>query len=136
MAVKKKASKKKVTAKKKVAAAPKAAAPAKKLTAIQTKMSQSQVIAGIAEDTSLSKAQVTAVLDSLGNFIERSIKPRSAGSIILPRLGIKVAVKEVPAKPKRQVRNPFTGEMIWKEKTPKSRSAKAVALKALKEKAK
>jgi nucleoid DNA-binding protein len=136
MAVKKKASKKKVTAKKKVAAAPKAAAPAKKLTAIQTKMSQSQVIAGIAEDTSLSKAQVTAVLDSLGSFIERSIKPRSAGSIILPRLGIKVAVKEVPAKPKRQVRNPFTGEMIWKEKTPKSRSAKAVALKALKEKAK
>lgn len=136
MAVKKKASKKKVTAKKKVAAAAKAAAPAKKLTAIQTKMSQSQVIAGIAEDTSLSKAQVTAVLDSLGDFIERSIKPRSAGSIILPRLGIKVAVKEVPAKPKRQVRNPFTGEMIWKEKTPKSRSAKAVALKALKEKAK
>ena len=32
-------------------------------------------------------------------------------------------------------RNPFTGEMQWKEKTPKSRSARAVALKALKDKA-
>jgi nucleoid DNA-binding protein len=139
MAVKKKVSKKKVTAKKKVAkkkvAKKTSAAPAKKMTAIKDRMSQSQLIAAIAEDNDLSKQQVSAVFESLGDYIERSIKPRSVGSIILPKIGIKVAVKEIPAKPKRQVRNPFTGEMIWKEKTKKSRSAKAVALKALKEKA-
>lgn len=146
MAVKKKVSKKKVTAKKKVVVKKKAttkkkvtnntaAAPAKKLTAIKDRMSQSQLIAAIAEDNDLTKQQVSAVFESLGDYIERSIKPRSVGSIILPKIGIKVAVKEIPAKPKRQVRNPFTGEMIWKEKTKKSRSAKAVALKALKEKA-
>lgn len=134
-AVTKSVSKKKVS-KKKVAKKTTTAAASKKLTAIRDKMSQSQLIAAISEDTQLSKQQVTAVFESLGDYIERSIKPRSAGSIILPKVGIKVAVKEVPAKPKRQVRNPFTGEMIWKEKTPKSRSAKAVALKALKEKAK
>jgi len=151
MAVKKKVSKKKVTAKKKVVSkkgatkkkvAKKkvskktvAASPAKKLTAIKDRMSQSQLIAAIAEDNDLTKQQVSAVFESLGDYIERSIKPRSVGSIILPKIGVKVAVKEIPAKPKRQVRNPFTGEMIWKEKTKKSRSAKAVALKALKEKA-
>jgi len=156
MALKKKVSKKKVAAKKKVvtkkvatkkkvaskkkvakkkAAASKTAAPAKKLTAIRTRMSQSQLIAAIAEDTSLSKQQVAGVFESLNEYIERSIKPRSVGSIILPKIGVKISAKEVPAKPKRQVRNPFTGEMIWKEKSPKSRSAKAVALKALKEKA-
>lgn len=146
MAVKKKVSKKKTIAKKKVVAKKRvaakkkvakktAAAPAKKLTAIKDRMSQSQLIAAIAEDNDLTKQQVSTVLESLGDYIERSIKPRSVGSIILPKIGIKVAVKEIPAKPKRQVRNPFTGEMIWKEKTKKSRSAKAVALKALKDKA-
>jgi len=152
MAVKKKVSKKKVLSKKKVATKKKviakkkkavskkkvvkkkaSAAPAKKLTAIKTKMSQTQVIAAIAEDNDLTKAQVAAVFESLGDYIERSIKPRSVGSIILPKIGVKISTKEVPAKPRRQVRNPFTGEMIWKEKSPKSRTAKAVALKALKD---
>lgn len=140
MAVKKKVAKKKVNAKKKVAVKKKAskktiAAPAKKLPAIKNRMSQSQIIAAIAEDNDLTKAQVAAVFESLGDYIERSIKPRSVGSIILPKIGVKVSTKEVPAKPKRQVRNPFTGEMIWKEKSPKSRTAKAVALKALKDRA-
>lgn len=146
MAIKKKVSKKKVTAKKKVVAKKKvatkkkaakntASVPVKKLTAIRDRMSQSQIIAAIAEDNGLTKAQVSAVFDSLGDYIERSIKPRSVGSIILPKIGVKVSTKEVPAKPKRQVRNPFTGEMIWKEKSPKSRTAKAVALKALKDRA-
>jgi nucleoid DNA-binding protein len=146
MAVKKKVSKKKVTAKKKIVTKKKvttkkkaskstAAVPAKKLTAIKDRMSQSQIIAAIAEDNGLTKAQVAAVFDSLADYIERSIKPRSVGSIILPKIGVKVSTKEVPAKPKRQVRNPFTGEMIWKEKSPKSRTAKAVALKALKDRA-
>ncbi len=131
----KKVASKKVASKKKVTKKKAAASSSKKMTAIQKKLSQAQIIAAIAEETDLSKPQVTAVFESLGDLIERSIKPRSAGSIILPKIGIKVAVKEVPAKPRRQVRNPFTGEMIWKEKSPKSRSAKAVALKALKEKA-
>jgi nucleoid DNA-binding protein len=131
VSVKKKAVTKKVASKKKVAAK----VTTKKLTAISNKMTQSQIFDHIAGETELSKAQVSAVFDSLGDLIHRSLKPRSLGQFTIPKIGVKVKTKEIPAKPKRKVRNPFTGEEQWKAASKKSRSARAVALKSLKDKA-
>lgn len=119
---------KKAPAKKKATAK----APAKKLTAISERYTKSQIVTEIATKTDLSKNQVDAVLNELGDLIERHIKKRACGEFVLPGI-FKVTTQKKPATKARKGINPFTGEeMIFKAK-PASTTVKVRALKKLKD---
>lgn len=152
MAAKKKSAKKKVSrakakpAKRKVAkkaapkrkAAKKKAAPKKAVgAAISTRYSKTQILAEIAENTDLSKAQVSSVLDELSDLIERHIKKRGAGEFALPGLLKIKTVKKPARKARKNVPNPFRpGETMDVAAKPASTNVKVLALKKLKEMAK
>lgn len=109
-----------------------AAAPAKKTTAVKDRYNKTQILAEIAQNTELSKKQVGAVLDELGDIVERHIKKRSCGEFVLPGL-MKIITVKKPAKKARKGINPFTGvEQMFKAK-PASTTVKIRPLKKLKE---
>ena len=94
----------------------KKATPTRKVTAVKKPMTKSVIMAEIAENTGLTKKQVSSVFDELDILIERHIKPRSPRQFILPGL-LKIEVKRKPATKARKGRNPFTGEeMMFKAK--------------------
>ena len=134
MAAKKKAVAKKAPAKKTAAkkAPAKAAAPAKKLTAVKERYNKTQILNEIAESTELSKKQVQAVLESLGDVIERHVKKRAVGEFVLPGL-LKIQAVKKPAKKARKGINPFTGEETMFKAKPASIAVKIRPLKKLKE---
>ncbi|HEB92956.1 MAG TPA: DNA-binding protein [Gammaproteobacteria bacterium] len=137
-AAKKKAPAKKAVAKKKVvakkkAAGRKAAAPERKLTAIKTRYTKTQVLNELAENTDLSKKQVIAVLDELAVLIERHIKPRSCGEFTLPGLLKVKTVKKSARKARKNVPNPFKpGELMDVAAKPASIKVKVLPLTKLK----
>ena len=142
IAKKKAAPKKKIAAKKPVAKnAPAKKAPAKKVvvaapkrktTAIKEKMTKSQILNEIADNTELSRKQVASVFDELELLVERSIKKRALGEFTIPGL-MKVMTVKKPAKKARKGVNPFTGEeQVFKAK-PASMAVKVRPLKKLKE---
>lgn len=104
----------------------------KKLPAIKEQLTKTQIVTRIAEATELSKKQVNSVFDELGDLIERSVKPRGAGSFTIPGLCKIVAVKK-PAKKARKGINPFTGEETVFKAKPAHFAVKIRALKKLKE---
>ena len=133
MAAKKASAKKKVAAKKPAAKkAPAKAAPAKKLTAVKERYNKTQILNEIAENTELSKKQVQAVLDNLGDVIERHVKKRAVGEFVLPGL-LKIQAVKKPAKKARKGINPFTGEETMFKAKPASTAVKIRPLKKLKE---
>jgi nucleoid DNA-binding protein len=146
MAAKKPAAAKKAPAAK---AAPKAAAKkapakpaAKKAPAVKAapavvkpiaeRQNKTQMVQQIADATELSKKQVQAVLDELGNVIEGHIKKKGVGEFVLPGL-LKITTVKKPATKARKGINPFTGEEVMFKAKPASTSVKVRALKKLKE---
>ncbi len=127
MAVKKKVAKKKVA--KKAAAA----APVKKIKAVGTKQTKTQIIARIAESTGLSKKQVASVFSELGDLITAHMKRRGSGEFTIPDTGVKVRRVKKPARKSRMGRNPATGEPMKIAAKPASTVVKVTALKALKD---
>lgn len=122
---------KKAKAKKSAA---KKAAPSKKLTAIKDRYSKGALIGEIAENASLSRKQVGAVLDELGDLIERHIKKGGAGEFVLPGLLKIKTVKKPARKARKGVPNPFRpGELMDVAAKPASIKVKVLPLKALKE---
>ena len=120
---------------KKKAAKKAAAAPAKKAKAIKGAYTKSQLIASIAEETELTKKQVTSVFDSLTGIIEGHIKRNAAGQFTLPGL-LKMKVVRKPATKARKGINPFTGEETVFKAKPARNVVKILPLKAAKEMAK
>jgi nucleoid DNA-binding protein len=137
-AAKKKAPAKKTAAKKAPAKkapakkAPAAKAPARKVTALQEKLTKTQIVATISENTGLNKKQVGEVMDELETLIERSIKKRSVGEFTLPGL-MKITTVKKPARKARKGRNPFTGEETVFKAKPASVAVKVRPLKKMKE---
>lgn len=126
---KKKAAPKKATAKAKAAPA---AAPKRKTTAITEKMTKTQILNEIAENSELSRKQVTAVLDELEVLIQRSIKKRALGEFTIPGL-MKISTVKKPATKARKGVNPFTGEETTFKAKPASVAVKVRPLKKLKD---
>ena len=120
--------------KKAVKKAPKKAAPAVKKvgTAIQAKMTKSQIVASLAETTGLTKKQVGSVMDGYDTLIQRSIKKRSVGEFTVPGM-MKITTVSKPAKKARKGINPFTGEEQMFKAKPATMSVKVRPLKKLKE---
>lgn len=94
--------------------------------------SKTEVFTTIAEKTELTKKQVSAVFDALSEEIARNLNKKGPGVFQIPNLCKIVAVQK-PALPKRQVRNPATGEMKWADPKPASVAVRVRALKKLKE---
>ncbi len=128
---KKPATKKKVVKKK---TAKKAAAPEKKITAIKSAFTKSQLYAHISENTGLPRKDVAKVFDSLGDVIEGHIKARGAGEFKVPGL-LQIKVNKKPAtKAKKNVPNPFRpGEFMDVAAKPARKVVKVLPLKALKD---
>ena len=94
---------------------------------------KSEIMNNLAEATGLTKKGVAGVLEALTQEIENNIaKKGSAGMFTIPGL-CKIVVRNKPALPKRQVRNPGTGEMVWAKPRPASKQVKIRPLKGLKD---
>ena len=98
-----------------------------------TKQTKSQILSALAEDTELSKKEVTAVLDSLASLAHSHLKKGGSGEFSVPSLGIKLRRVIKPARTARKGTNPFTGEEIMIKAKPATTSVRATALKALKD---
>jgi len=127
MATKKSAAKKTTKAKQ-----TKNPGPARKMTAIQKPMTKAGMIEEMAQNTGLTKKQVSSVLDELAILIERHVKKRSSGQFTLPGL-MKIEVKKKPASKAREGINPRTGEKIMIAAKPARKVVKIRPLKNLKE---
>lgn len=104
-----------------------AKAAAKKKPATKT-----EIFNNMAERTGLTKKQVAEFFDALSDEIAENIGKRGPGVFQIPNL-CKIVAVDKPAQPKRQVRNPATGEMIWAAPKPASVQVKVRPLKKLKE---
>ncbi|MCU0714989.1 MAG: HU family DNA-binding protein [Pirellula sp.] len=91
-----------------------------------------QIYTNIAEATGLSKKQIAEVFDALKAEIASSLGKKGVGSFVIPDL-CKILRHQKKALPKRQVRNPQTGEMKWADPKPASTTVKVRALKKLKD---
>jgi len=133
----KKAAAKKAPAKKKAAAkkVPTKTVAKKrpaKVKAIQEKLTKTQIVAGIADNTGLTKKQVGDVIGELEKLIEGSIKKRSVGEFTIPGL-MKIMTVRKPAVKARKGINPFTGEETMFKAKPASTAVKIRPLKKMKE---
>ena len=127
----KKAPAKKAPAKK---AAVAKAAPVRKIPAVTEKMTKTQILTEIADNTELSKKEVSAVLEELSVIIERHIKKRAVGEFTLPGLLKIKTIKKPARKAKKNVPNPFKpGELMDVAAKPASTSVKLYPLKKIKD---
>ena len=102
--------------------------------AIKEKLTKSQILAEIAQNTDLTRKDVSNVLDELTVLIERHIKKRGCGEFTIPGL-LKIVTKKKPAqKARKNVPNPFRpGELMDVAAKPASIQVKVRPLKKLKE---
>lgn len=136
-AVSKKATAKKTSAKKvsakKASTKKVAAAPVKMATnAVKESMTKSQMFQTMAEETGLTRKDITNVFESYTNLINRHIKKNSVSEFKMPGL-FKVKVITKPARKARKGVNPFTGEEMMFKAKPKTKVVKIQPLKALKD---
>jgi nucleoid DNA-binding protein len=135
---KKKASAKKTTAKAK--AAPKAKANAHNnaakapvaLKSVAKPRTKSEIMTALAENTGLSRKDVGAIFNALGEVIGLDVGKRGPGIFTVPGL-MKITRVHKPATKARKGRNPFTGEETVFKAKPARNVIKVRALKALKD---
>lgn len=118
-----------MAAKKKAKTAAKAAPT---IRPVKNKLTKSALLTQIAENTELSRKQVSAVLAELEGAMLGSVHPSGHGEFIYPGL-FKVALRKVPArKAGTMIRNPATGEMVKAAAKPASVRVKIRPLAKLK----
>ena len=93
-------------------------------------MSKSELIQKIADETSLAKKDVKAVLESLATHGYKELK--KAGSFVLPGFAKFVVIKK-PATKERTGINPFTKEPTVFKAKPARKSLKVRPVKAAKD---
>jgi len=94
---------------------------------------KTEIITNIATATELTKRDVAAVLEALGDEIKKSLAARGPGAFTLPGL-VKIEKKKIPAQPaKKNWLNPFTKELQDRPAKPASTKVKVRPLKNLKD---
>ena len=94
---------------------------------------KSEIMNNIAEATGHTKKEIATFFDALNAEIEKNVAGKvGPGQFTIPGL-CKIVVQDKPAMPKREVRNPGTGEMVWAKPRPARRVIKVRALKGLKD---
>jgi len=126
--------KKKTVTNKQVTKKTATAAPAKKVSAIPTKQTKTQILTAIAEETDLTRQQVAAVFAAMDGLINRHLMKRGSGEFTIPDIGLKVRKVVKPRTKARMGRNPGTGEAIKIAAKPQRTVIKAVPLAAMKAK--
>ncbi len=121
-----------MAAKKKTAAKASSATAARKVKTITEPMNKTQIINQISETTGLTKKDVNAVCDGLGDIMEGHLKKRGAGQFTLPGL-LKIVTQKKPATKARKGINPFTGEATTFAAKPARTMVKVRPLKKLKD---
>jgi nucleoid DNA-binding protein len=94
--------------------------------------SKGEVLRAVAEETGLSRKQVTQVFDSLSGQIKNALGKKGPGTFIVPGL-MKIRVINKPATKARKGINPFTGQETMFKAKPASRAVKIRPLKNMKE---
>ena len=110
----------------------KSSAPALRITAVKKPMTKTEIINELAQNTEMTKKQISSVFDELAILIERHIKKRAPGQFILPGL-MKIEVKRKPATKARKGINPFTREETVFKAKPARNVVKIRPLKKVKE---
>ncbi|MFN7289534.1 MAG: HU family DNA-binding protein [Pirellula sp.] len=105
---------------------------AKAAAKVEKPLTKVQLFTNLAEKTGLSKKQIAEVFDALKEEIGSAVGKKGVGTFVIPDL-CKVVRHQKKALPKRQVRNPQTGEMIWADPKPASTTVKVRPLKKLKD---
>lgn len=124
---------KKSTAKKSTAITAAKNIAAKKVVARKDALTKSGIVSQIVDDTGLTKAQVSAMFDSLSYAIECQVGPKNAaGHFTIPGL-CKIVRTFKPAKKARKGVNPFTGEEAMFKAKPAHYVLKVRPLKKLKD---
>jgi len=95
-------------------------------------LTKMQLFANIAEKTGLTKKQVSDVFDAIKEEIADAVGKKGVGVFTFPDI-CKIVRVQKKALPKRQVRNPATGEMQWADPKPASTAVKVRPLKKLKD---
>lgn len=113
----------------------KSAGEAPRIKPIGDKFTKSSLARHISDETGVDGRSVKAVLASLEGAIYGSMHKKGSGVFTLPGT-IKITSTPVAAKPRRQGKDPFTGEMRWFEAKPASVRVRARPLKKLKDAAK
>ena len=121
-----------MAAKKKTAAKASSATAARKVKTITEPMNKTQIINQISETTGLTKKDVNAVFDELGDIMEGHLKKRGAGQFTLPGL-LKIVTQKKPATKARKGINPFTGEATTFAAKPARTMVKVRPMKKLKD---
>jgi nucleoid DNA-binding protein len=93
---------------------------------------KSELLVSIAEETGLSKKEVSSVIEALGAQIKKNLGGRGSGKFVVPGL-MKLKVVKKPATKARKGINPFTGEETMFKAKPARKVVKIQALKALKD---
>jgi nucleoid DNA-binding protein len=105
---------------------------AKAAAKVEKPLTKVQLFTNLAEKTGLTKKQIAEVFDALKEEIASAVGKKGVGTFVVPDL-CKVVRHQKKALPKRQVRNPQTGEMIWADPKPASTTVKVRPLKKLKD---
>ena len=93
--------------------------------------SKSEILAGIAEETQLSRKQVASVFDALAGQLKNSLGKKGPGLFVVPGL-MKVTLVKKPATKARKGINPFTKEEVMFKAKPARNVVKVRPLKNLK----
>ncbi|MFN7874684.1 MAG: HU family DNA-binding protein [Pirellula sp.] len=105
---------------------------AKAAAKVEKPLTKVQLFTNLAEKTGLSKKQIAEVFDALKEEIASAVGKKGVGTFVIPDL-CKIVRHQKKALPKRQVRNPQSGEMIWADPKPASTTVKVRPLKKLKD---
>jgi nucleoid DNA-binding protein len=105
---------------------------ATKLKPTKDRLSKTQILDQIAETTSLTRKQVSSVIDSLSDVIETHVMKNGVGEFVLPGL-LKISTVRKPATKARKGINPFTKEEVTFKAKPASTAIKVRPLKKLKD---
>jgi nucleoid DNA-binding protein len=95
-------------------------------------MSKSEIVAGLAEATGLTRKQVSSVFEAMAGQIQKSLSSRGPGVYTVPGL-MKLVVVRKPAVKAHPGINPFTGEQTMFKAKPARNVVKIRPLKSLKD---
>jgi nucleoid DNA-binding protein len=95
-------------------------------------MTKSEIVSGIADETGLTKKQVSSVFEAMSGQVQKSLGRRGPGAYTIPGL-MKLTVVRKPATKARKGINPFTGEETTFKAKPARNVVKIRPLKNLKD---
>jgi nucleoid DNA-binding protein len=96
-------------------------------------MTKSAVYQELADETKLTRKQITDVFEALAKLVKRELGKKGPGIFTVPNSLIKVKLSRRPATKARMGRNPATGAPMQIKAKPARTVVKAQALKSLKE---